>query len=142
AERGAAFVGGHPLAGAEKAGLANARADLFRDAPWVLCPPEPANAAALERCRALVRLAGARPIEMDAERHDRIVASTSHLPHLLASALAAHLGARAAEDPAFLELAGRGFRDMTRIADGPTDVWEAIFRANEANVREALEETP
>ncbi|HVY62717.1 MAG TPA: prephenate dehydrogenase/arogenate dehydrogenase family protein [Planctomycetota bacterium] len=141
------FVGGHPLAGAEKAGLAAARADLFRGAPWVLCPAAAGDAIsnacfkqAFENVAAAVRLTGARPIEMTPERHDRIVAVTSHLPHLLASALAAELGRRAAGDPAYLELAGRGFRDMTRIADGPTDVWQAIFRANEAEVRRALEE--
>jgi prephenate dehydrogenase len=137
---GAIFVGGHPLAGGERSGIAAARPDLFRGAPWVLVPPSGIGAAqALGRVREMAVLAGARTVEMAAERHDRIVATTSHLPHLLAAALAAHLGGLADRDAFLVELTGRGFLDMTRIADGPSEVWRPILESNKENIRAALE---
>ena len=110
------FIGGHPMAGSEVGGWRTARANLFRDAPFILCePPEcGAPAAMREAFRALLRDIGFRLFEMDAASHDRRMALVSHLPHAAAFALAAM--AADAKDPLLAELAGGGFRDTTRVA--------------------------
>ncbi len=132
------FVGGHPLAGAERGGVEHARADLFDDAFWVVVPVARSDAESIGAVKWLVETAGGRVEPMEAGRHDRIVASTSHVPHLLAVTLAEHLFSESSSDHDFLTLAGRGFSDMTRIADGPPEVWLPIFGANADNVVAAL----
>ncbi|MEA3402678.1 MAG: prephenate dehydrogenase/arogenate dehydrogenase family protein [Armatimonadota bacterium] len=132
---GVDFVGGHPMAGSERAGIAAARADLFRGSAWLLTP-QPGGEAALTRMRDIVEALGARPVVVDAETHDRIVARTSHLPHLVAAALCGALG-DAAEDHAFV---GGGLRDTTRIAAGPVEVWREILLTNADEVLAALDE--
>jgi prephenate dehydrogenase len=131
------FIGGHPMAGSEKTGIAAARADLFAASSYFLTPGPETPQERLEMLRQLVSGLGAKPILVDAERHDRLVAITSHLPHLLAWALCAAAGDM--EDP--VELApflGGAWRDMTRIAGSSPDLWVDILRANTANVTEAL----
>ena len=93
------FVGGHPIAGAETAGVEHARADLFQGAVWYLTPHEQSGGLLYERLHRFVVDVGARPVAVDAETHDRLVAVFSHLPHVLANVLAsqaarAALGAR------------------------------------------------
>src|SRR6185312_15672439 len=84
------FVGGHPLAGAETAGVEHARADLFDGATWYLTPAQDSTAGVLyERLHRLLASLGARPVAIDADTHDRLMASVSHLPHVLANALVA-----------------------------------------------------
>jgi prephenate dehydrogenase len=132
------FVGGHPLAGAAHGGIAHASAELFRGRPWVLTPAEAgAGNAALARVETFVRALGAHPVVMSPADHDRLVAWTSHLPQLAASALMAVVGEAVSDEG--LALAGPGLRDTTRLASSPARVWADICRTNGAAVREALD---
>jgi prephenate dehydrogenase len=133
----ATFIGGHPLAGSEKQGLAAASPDLFGGKIFVLCPAtrNAGSAAKLRLARHLVASLGASPFVMDAARHDRVLAYTSHLPQLVSSALAATAGGTA--DTA---LSGNGFRDLTRLADSPLAMWQDIATHNRRNIRRALKD--
>ncbi len=128
-----AFIGSHPMAGSEKTGLSARDTHLFETAAWIVCPDkesDPARVAALEH---FVEELGARVLRFSPERHDALVAQVSHLPQLIATALAAHLSA--ADDPeAMLQVAGGGFRDMTRLAASSFAVWEPILRTNRKNL--------
>ncbi len=124
----AAFIGGHPMAGAEKAGIGAADPFLFQNAYYVLCPSRRAPEAATRSLGALLESIGARVLVMDAEVHDRTVAAVSHLPHILAVALVNFVGGIDAGRA--LELAAGGFRDMTRIASSPFGVWKDIIETN------------
>jgi prephenate dehydrogenase len=129
------FVGGHPIAGSERAGFAASRPDLFRGHAWALVPG--GDPRAFRTVRALVRATGARPVRMSAAEHDRVLAYLSHVPQLAAWAL---LGA-ARGDVATrrrLGLAGPGFRDMTRLARSPRALWREILAENRAEVGRAL----
>jgi prephenate dehydrogenase len=130
---GVAFVGSHPLAGSEKNGPAFARADLFDDRLVVVTPMAPVDDRALSRVTAFWHSLGAAVRAMGPEEHDRALALTSHLPHLLASALAGVL------PPEWAELTATGFRDTTRLAAGDPALWAAIFRSNQGSVLAALE---
>jgi prephenate dehydrogenase len=136
---GVVFVGGHPMAGAEHPGLEHADPLLFENATWVLtAPPMPDWEAAARPVLDLVSAAGARALVLDADRHDRIAAAVSHLPQLLASALVTTVADLNEEDPAFIQLAAGGFRDMTRIASSSFDLWREILAANEGAVMDVL----
>jgi prephenate dehydrogenase len=130
-------VGGHPIAGRELAGPAAARADLFQGRTWVLTPTPQTAAATLDAARELVARCGAHPVTMSAARHDRAVAASSHVPHLVASLLAARL---ADADPELLRLCGAGIRDATRIAAGDPQLWADILTANARPVAAVLAE--
>jgi prephenate dehydrogenase len=130
---GVAFVGSHPLAGSEKHGPGHARANLFEGRLVVLTPAADADDNALSRLRAFWQALGARVRLMEAREHDRALALTSHLPHLLASALAGTL------PPDLYELTASGFRDTTRLASGNPALWTAIFAANRDAVLDALD---
>lgn len=134
---GVAFVGAHPIAGSEQAGAAHAEADLFRGHPCVITPSGRTDARAMARVRALWEGVGMVVSAMDPQRHDEILARVSHVPHVLAYALA---NAVAEADPEAVAYAGGGFRDTTRIAASPAEVWEDIFVANRDAVRRALGE--
>lgn len=133
------FIGGHPMAGSERRGVEHADALLFENATYVLCP---ADGMALQDEQPafvqLIRSTGARLLMLDADRHDAIAATVSHLPQFLAVALMNYAADRNASDDAFLQLAAGGFRDMTRIASSPFDVWRDIFTANGGPVLDAL----
>lgn len=129
------FVGGHPMAGNEGAGFPASTPDLFRGRPWVLSPARDARAG--RSVRALVRAAGARPVEVEAAAHDRAVAFLSHLPQVVAWALAAAARGDAAAGR-WLSLAGPGFRDMTRLARSSRRLWREILAQNDAEVARAL----
>ena len=135
------FLGGHPLAGKERAGVENAAADLFANARYVLTPLEEGH---LEdpRCKAFVSLVlavGARPYFMDPAQHDRALAFLSHLPQLLSSGLASLIAEESLEGGLPAELAASGFRDMTRLAESPYAVWRDICLTNLENIQQALE---
>ncbi|MFQ5570797.1 MAG: prephenate dehydrogenase/arogenate dehydrogenase family protein [Rhodothermales bacterium] len=136
------FIGGHPMAGSETGGIAHADAFLFENATYVLCPPPGLPPDTLPRQHAevvaLVEATGARLLVLDAERHDRIAASVSHLPQLLAITLMNYAAGLNAKDDAFLRLAAGGFRDMTRIASSPFDMWSHILVANQGPILDAL----
>lgn len=131
------FVGGHPMAGSEKTGIAAARPDLFADSSYFLTPGPKTPPEPVQQLVELVRGVGARPLVVEAERHDRLVALTSHLPHLLAWALCATAGDM--EDPeALAPYLGGAWRDVTRIAGSNPEMWSDILRANAGNLAEAL----
>jgi len=133
-------LGGHPIAGTERPGPGGAEPSLLRGAPFVLCPVR-ADDAALRRGRALAAAVGANPVEMDAEAHDRVVARTSHLPHLMASALAGVVGGLADRDgEAVRLLASTGFRGATRLAEGDPGMVAGFLQANRTEVRRAVDE--
>ncbi len=135
----ARFVGGHPMAGSERSGPNGAAATLLDDAPWVLTPVPATSPAALAAVRASVSAFGARPVEMDAERHDRVMAVISHLPQVVSSALMAFAANEEPLEPDVLTLAAGGFRDLTRLAASNPSLWEAILRANAPAVARELD---
>ena len=138
-EKGVRFVGGHPVAGSHTSGAAHARADLFDGAPYVLVSPEDgSDAAALAALEETLKLVGARVRVLTAAEHDRALALVSHLPQLVSCALASAVEADA--DAASLPgLAGAGYRDMTRLAASPWNVWRDILATNPDNVADALD---
>ncbi len=125
------FVGGHPLAGAETAGVEHARADLFEGATWYLTPTAETSGVLYERLYRMLRGIGARPSAIDAATHDRILATVSHLPHVLANVLVAQ-AARALDDGEGerLPATGPSFRDATRVAGAPSRIWTDIYLSN------------
>ncbi|KQZ98792.1 MAG: prephenate dehydrogenase [Achromobacter sp.] len=123
------FVPGHPIAGAERTGPEAADAGLYRGRTVILTPVPENGAAALALVRRAWQACGADVIDMDAAAHDRVLASVSHLPHLLSSVYMEQV-ATAADAPTRLELAGSGFRDFTRIAAGSPEMWRDIFLSN------------
>lgn len=131
------FIGGHPMAGSARGGLAQARADLFDGRPWILTPPASHAPDALARLERFVAGLGAVPHIMSPELHDRFVGAVSHLPQLTASALM-HVVGRLAGD-AGLELAGAGLHDTTRLATSPPGIWRDVAATNQDNLREAVD---
>jgi prephenate dehydrogenase len=128
------FVGGHPIAGAETAGVEHARADLFQGAVWYLTPHEQSGGLLYERLHRFVVDLGARPVAVDAATHDRLVAVFSHLPHVLANVLASQAATRLSEHGEALRHVGPSFRDMTRVAGANTAMWSDIYRSNRAAI--------
>jgi prephenate dehydrogenase len=126
------FVPGHPMAGGPEGGAAFARADLFEQQSWLLCP-ENCDPDALARVERLVALVGAKSVHLSLEAHDRAVAYTSHAPQLLASALSV-LATRAHAVAA----AGPAYRATTRSAGGAEVMWRDIFAANADEISAAL----
>ena len=131
------FVGGHPLGGAAKGGIAHARPDLFSGRPWLLTPTGDASEAAVERLSALARALGAEPRILTVSGHDRLLAYLSHLPQLTASALMQVIGDAVGADG--LTLAGRGLLDTTRLASSPSGIWKDIAATNPDEVGAALD---
>jgi prephenate dehydrogenase len=121
------YVGSHPMAGSERSGPFAASAVLFDGRPWAVAPHETSDPAALDLVTELVDLCGATAIRFTPEEHDRAVARTSHLPHLLAALVAGRLIDAPA---AHLALSGQGVRDVTRIAAGDPGLWQQIVSAN------------
>ena len=129
------FIGGHPMAGSERNGYGASRADLFRGALVVVTPTDRSPAEAVKRVGEFWEALGARVMHLDPDTHDRAVGAVSHMPHLVADAVVA---AVAAMDPSFLDVAGAGFRDSTRIAASNPTVWREIFQDNRAAVTAAV----
>jgi prephenate dehydrogenase len=136
-QAGQRFLPGHPMAGKEQGGIERADAALFQGAVWVTTPlGEPSAIAA--QFLELVAATGARVLSMEPERHDRLCAWLSHLPQMVATALAAGLEEEFAADPQALELAGPALREMTRTAASPYAMWRDIALTNRTNLQEAL----
>jgi prephenate dehydrogenase len=129
------FVGGHPMAGSERAGLGQARADIFEGRPWLLVE-QAAGADAHQRMERFVNGLGGVPQWIAADVHDRTVAYISHLPQVIAVALMNAAADGVGENG--LNAGGRAFSEMTRVASSPADMWEAIFARNDDFVAEAL----
>ena len=132
------FVGGHPLAGAARQGIAHAQDDLFVGRPWLLTPTGEAAGQAVERLTEFVTGVGARPHTMTPDEHDRVVGAIGHLPQLAATALMQVVGTRAQDDG--LALAGRGLVDTTRLASSPASVWTDVCRTNADVLGEGLDD--
>jgi prephenate dehydrogenase len=123
------FVGGHPIAGAEKSGPTAAKDDLYIGKNVVLTPSAENEPATINQVRQLWLDCGANVIEMSAEKHDGIFATVSHLPHVLAFALVEDMASRDNADELF-QFAASGFRDFTRIAGSSPEMWRDISFAN------------
>ena len=140
------FLPGHPLTGKERGGIEAAEADLFSGATWALTPRDGAAAAVRpEFTRAphaefmgLLESIGANLVMLTPQRHDRLCAYLSHLPQMLATALAACVVDEIGDDPAREMLAGRAFREMTRIAASPYTMWRDIALTNTKNLHDVL----
>lgn len=126
------FVGSHPLAGSEKAGARFAQHDLFEQRTVILTPTEKTEKGALETVECFWKSVGAKTIRMSPRDHDQALAAVSHLPHLVASALAASTPDK------HLPLAASGWADSTRVAAGDAALWEQIFQQNKAQLLAAL----
>lgn len=124
------FVGGHPLAGAETAGVEHARADLFDGATWYLTPRATTSGVLYDRLFRLLTGLGARPAAIDPDVHDRILAAVSHLPHVLANVLVSQAAATLAGGESALPATGPSFRDASRVAGAPSSIWGDIYMSN------------
>lgn len=134
------FVGGHPMAGSELDGLDGADASLFQGAVWVLTPTTTTADDTFSRAASVVADLGAEVVALSPERHDRVVAVVSHVPHLTAATLMGLAAQRSEEHAALLRLAAGGFRDMTRIAAGHPAIWLDICAENRDAIVQGLDE--
>jgi prephenate dehydrogenase len=134
------FLPGHPMAGKERSGIEQSDADLFNNAVWLVTPLAGQNveAGTSGEFLKLVRGIGARVVQLDLARHDRLCAWISHLPQMLSTALAATVLDELGDDPEFLVIGGRALREMTRIASSPYSMWRDIALTNTKNIEEAL----
>lgn len=132
---GTRFIGAHPMAGSEQSGCQAASADLFQSARCLLTPTEKTSPEALKVAEDLWTRVGAQVIPIDGKKHDAVVARISHLPHLAAAAL---VTAATQNDQDSDRFAGSGYRDSTRIAAGPAEMWAGIVQANQKEISLAL----
>jgi prephenate dehydrogenase len=131
-EAGMRFVGSHPMAGGERGGVGQARAELLDGALCLVTPTPATDPAALDVVEAFWRSLGMRTRRLDPDEHDRLVADVSHVPHAAAAAVARQ------PDPAAVPLAAGGWRDVTRVAGGDPDLWRDILLDNRDHVRAGL----
>jgi prephenate dehydrogenase len=136
AKAGAHFVGSHPMAGSEKTGVSAARSDLYDGAACIITPTKKSNPKAVQTIQALWKALGARVVKLSPDKHDQLVARSSHLPHLLAAQLVNHTLGNG--QPAQALLCATGFRDTTRIASGSPEMWRDIAVANRAHLAKSL----
>jgi prephenate dehydrogenase len=131
-------VAAHPMCGKETAGLASADPTLYKGAPWVLIPLPRTSTDALSLARELAVAVGARPLVLDADQHDRLVAAISHLPYMLAVALMSVAAEIGDEDELVWDLAASGFRDTSRLAASNVTMMLDILLTNQAAVGDVL----
>jgi prephenate dehydrogenase len=137
---GERFLGGHPMAGKEHGSIEYAEAGLFRGAAWLLVPPRPQDLdnGKNQTYRQLLEKIGAKVVRMETERHDHLCAWISHLPQMIATALAGSLVDEFGDDPELHAIGGRTLREMTRIASSPYSMWRDIAHTNTGNIEHAL----
>jgi prephenate dehydrogenase len=135
---GAHFVGSHPMAGGEKMGVLAAKADLYANAVCVITPTKKSRAAAVRKMEQFWKSLGARTLRLDAAQHDLLVSRTSHLPHVVAAALAG-LILDPKQPSSQVGLCATGFRDTTRIASGSPEMWRDIALANRKNLSQSVD---
>jgi prephenate dehydrogenase len=126
-------IGGHPICGKEKLGLENAQASLYQDAPFVVAALERTTGRAKSAVEKIISIIGAHLVEMDAEDHDRTLASTSHLPFLLSSALARSTPRE------YFPFVGTGFKSTSRLAGTPAHMTMGILKTNRTNILNAIQ---
>ena len=136
---GVTGIGGHPMAGSEKSGIAAADPSILEKAAYLLTPTQQTPLPALEKLKKTVRAMGAIPFIMDPEVHDEFVAVVSHLPYLVTVALVQTLQSSSFPPELLIHLTGNGFKDTTRIALGEAAMWRDIFRTNKYFIGDALE---
>jgi len=135
------FIGGHPLAGAETSGVENARAELLEGARWYLTPTTYSGGLLYDRLQRALSELGARPQAIDAEVHDRLMATASHLPHVIANVLVSQAASELATDSERMPEAGPSLRDTTRVAGANPEIWGDIFASNRESVAAAIDAT-
>ena len=126
------FVGSHPLAGSEKRSIANAHPDLFKNSLCLLTPTKKTNKRAMNKINILWKKVGAKTIFIDPERHDKILAFVSHLPHIVAFSLIEAVPRN------FLRFGSTGLKDTTRIAASDSELWAEIFLSNQKNILKTI----
>ena len=131
------FIGGHPMAGSEEAGVQAANPDLFVNATYVLTPTEHTDPEALGTMHRLAEGIGSKVIVLSPEAHDRCAAVISHLPHLIAAALVSLAEEHSLRDPQVFDLIAGSFRDMTRVASSSPVLWRDICMSNQESIRDA-----
>lgn len=136
----AVYVGGHPLAGKDRQGIANADPDLFENAYWILCPSDASPPEPREALAWWVRMLGAYPLYLEAERHDQISALTTHLPLVVALSLSRLLSERSGLEPMLARLAAGNFQSMTWAAALPHEMWDGVLQTNRHEVKAAIVE--
>jgi prephenate dehydrogenase len=133
---GVFFVGGHPIAGSNHSGIDAASADIFRGAKCVITPTEKTNKTATEKVGSIWKTFGSVVKLINPDEHDRIYASVSHLPHLIAYLI---VNTVADVDGSYLKFSGQGFMDTTRIASSSPEIWRDICILNKENILESIE---
>ena len=133
-------IGGHPMCGKETSGLEYADASLYKDAVFVLTPQSNTDKKILGLARQIISAIGSIPIEMDAEKHDRLAALTSHLPYLLACSLVLTVSSEGDVDPIVWKMVSSGFKDTTRVASSDVQMLIDILETNKASIKNALGE--
>lgn len=139
----AGFLPGHPMAGKERGGAALAEASLFHGAVWLFTDKPgwkrtPQSATLADEFRGYVARFGSKIIDLDASRHDELVAWVSHLPQFVATALAATLEDEVGRAPELKHVGGRGLREMTRLGSSPYSMWRDIALTNDRMIHDAL----
>nr|WP_294491938.1 prephenate dehydrogenase [uncultured Mediterraneibacter sp.] len=134
------FIGGHPMAGSEKSGFANAKAHLIENAYYILTPSEKAPSEKVDAYRDFVSSLKALPVILDYKEHDCITGTISHLPHIIASTLVNYVREHDTKDELMKALAAGGFKDITRIASSSPVMWQQICLKNRENISQILED--
>ncbi len=136
------FIGGHPMAGSEKYGINSANTHLFLDKTYILTPSNKSKLAALEKIFLIIGMIGAKRLILDPFEHDKIIAAISHLPQILAVSLTNTISTLVQEENNnnYLKVIGGGFKDMTRIASSPYNIWEDICQTNQENILRSIQE--
>jgi prephenate dehydrogenase len=136
------FVGGHPIAGSEKYGIDSADPYLFQDKTYILTITKDTNLLALKKILLLIKIINAKKLILDPLEHDRIVGAVSHLPQIVAISLTNMIGelGQLENSDNYFKAIGEGFKDMTRIASSPYQMWEDICETNQENILEMIQE--
>jgi prephenate dehydrogenase len=136
------FVGGHPIAGSEKYGIDSADPYLFQDKTYILTITKDTNLLALKKILLLIKIINAKKLILDPLEHDRIVGAVSHLPQIVAISLTNMIGelGQLENSDNYFKAIGEGFKDMTRIASSPYQIWEDICETNQENILKMIQE--
>lgn len=134
------FIGGHPMAGSEKTGFANANPRLLENAYYIITPTDAVSPDAVESYVSLVRKLSALPLILKPDEHDYVTAAISHVPHLVAAALANLVHDHDSKEGTMKQIAAGGFKDITRIASSSPDMWEPICLSNAKNIADLLDD--
>lgn len=139
-EKGAVFIGGHPMAGSHKSGAGSARVHLFENAFYILTPSEDTKEKKVSELKDWLKGTGANFVIMEPEEHDLVTGVVSHLPHLIATSIVRQVENHAGKNDRVRWLAAGGFRDITRIASSSPDMWRDIVKHNQSSLLSLLDE--